>query len=293
MAVIEVSAGNGFLIGQSVSSNFKIVSVSSTLELTHSDEENPKARAVNDTLTVSHAARTTYGSRTVSVASFLTFYQGTHPRSLVASASNYFALGHLALHPFFEEIGSDLVLGQDVSGERANAPKGILELTQEALGQLVRTRQVSHTLSLQSHVNHYLFKRDYYVLPTPLPPAPDASVQFIYDGITIALPRPEIGNTLTLNFTRVNRRTRGGDLVIYSDEQWPKTKTLNLTFAWLKPEQKTALLKMMQDTVGRELVYEDHYGFVWDGFIMTPAAKVTQESLNNKQVSIDFQGVRR
>lgn len=124
-------------------------------------------------------------------------------------------------------------------------------------------------------------------------PAYGFVVYFQQGATSIQLPRPEQGNTERYDFSRINRRSRGGDLILFRDEQWPKTKTLTVTFNWLSEAQKQAMLAFMQQTVGQTVVYVDHYGYTWDGFIMSPAAQVTQESLNNKSLTIDFQGVRR
>jgi hypothetical protein len=115
-------------------------------------------------------------------------------------------------------------------------------------------------------------------------------VHFIKDGQDIRLPRPEYGNGKRLDFTRINRRSRGGDLIVYRDPQWPKTKTLTLTFAWLTEAQKQALLSFLHQFLATPVQYHDHYGDVWEGIIMTPAANIVQESLNNLTVTLDFQG---
>lgn len=106
----------------------------------------------------------------------------------------------------------------------------------------------------------------------------------------ITLPRPEYGNAERFDFSRINRRSRGGDLILFRNEQWPRTKTLSLTFNWLSEQQKQQMLAFMQATIGQRVIYRDHYGNVWLGFIMTPAAEVVQESLNNKALTLDFQG---
>lgn len=118
---------------------------------------------------------------------------------------------------------------------------------------------------------------------------------FVYleslDGIpSIKLNRPEYGNVLRLDMTRINRRSRGGDLIVFREESWPKTKTLVLTFAWISDNSKRLLLKFFKDYLGQKVRYIDHLGFTWEGFIMTPAAQIIQNSRNDKNVSIEFQG---
>lgn len=109
-------------------------------------------------------------------------------------------------------------------------------------------------------------------------------------SVSIRLPRPEYGNIKKLDMTRINRRSRGGDLIVYSDSIWPKTKTLSLTFSWLSSKTVEELKQFFQQFLGKEIKYFDHLGFIWLGYIMSPAAQVIQQGRNDKTISIEFQG---
>jgi hypothetical protein len=320
MAVIEVFAANVFILGQEATSNIKVLNVTSSLNLEQVNAETPAARDVQSSLLFSHIARTTYGLLTVNVASSLNLGHSTHPKSFSFSVSNYLALSQNPAHPFFEEPISNLILTQTVLGERALHLPQTLELVQVLECVHVRSESVEHTLNLQSLVGYYLVNRTFYVTSTPLPtppapvtviPSPNQPVtetgaiitsvtgpvshpryvvSFEQGATVIQMPRPEIGNVERFDFTRVNRRSRGGDLILFRNESWPKTKTLSLTFNWITDLQKQQILNFMQATIGQRVTYRDHYGSTWLGFIMTPAAQVVQESLNNQAITLDFQG---
>jgi hypothetical protein len=294
MAVIEASAGNVFSLGQVASSNIKILNVTSSLALSDSPASTPSARSVASPIIFGHTARYTFGLHSVSVASTLNFTQYTHPKSKSLVANNYLALTQAAAHPLYGEAVSVLSLSQVLDAARAIGNPQTITFGQVATGNLVRGVTLEHSLDLASLVAYYLVKRSFYVTSTPIPNPPVQNFVYFQQGSTsIAFPRPEPGNVLRFDFSRINRRSRGGDLILFRDEQWPKTKTHTLTFNWLSEIQKQQLLTFMQNTIGQIVVYVDHYGYTWDGFIMTPAAQFTQESLNNKSVTLDFQGVRR
>lgn len=301
MAVINVFAGNILNLNSEASSNFKILSVSNDILFVDSFQEVPYSQRLSSLVPFGHTVHTTYGSYVASVASFLNLGQSTHPKVKVESVSNYLALTHAVLRSPFEEIVSVLDLQQVLTAALAkNAPNN-LNITQTVTKSLIKGPSVTHSLNLSSLVAYYLNDRNFYVANIPTLPGVLSTpcgvdrnqVMFSQGSIIIKLPRPELGNQERFDFTRINRRSRGGDLIVYRDNQWPRTKTLTLTFAWLSEAQKQSILSFIQSTVGQEVSYADHYGNTWNGFIMTPTNKVVQESLNNKTLSLEFQGVKQ
>lgn len=293
MAVIEVFAGNILALQSAARSNFKILNVSSQLNLVDTERPTLHYRSPNNTLQLSHTARLTFGLKSVSVASSLSLTQTTHPKSKAVSVSNYFALSHVAGHPLVRDMSQTLALGQIVAVQRVYAPHQQLVLTQVVDCDVIRTLALISEINFRSNLAYFKADRSFYVTLTPLP-TPPANYTYLQFGATnIQLPRPEYGNNKKFDFSRINRRSRGGDLIIFRDEEWPKTVTLNMSFHWLKETQKVQLLQFMYDTLGKQVVFLDHYGNTWDGYIMTPSAQIVQESINNKTLNIDFQGVKR
>jgi hypothetical protein len=243
----------------------------------------------------------TYGRLSVDVASSLLLSHLVHPKSHSESVSNYFALWQSLFKPLGGDATSNLNVEQIVEVVRATALKQNLSLIGVVSKQWIHNENPESNLNLESFVGLYKVDRCHYItaIPIPTPPVPidipgvglRNVVYFEQTPLSIQLPRPEIGNNERFDFSRINRRSRGGDLILFRDEQWPKTKTLTLTFAWLSEFQKHEILDFMQKTIGQEIVYIDHYGRTWDGFIMTPAAPVTQQSLNDLSLTLDFQGI--
>jgi hypothetical protein len=107
----------------------------------------------------------------------------------------------------------------------------------------------------------------------------------------LALPRPELDNDKRFDFTRINRRSRGNDLIVFRDNAWPRTKTLTLTFSWLRRELIDGILYFLDLTLGKQVKYYDHYGKTWNGFIMTPAAHIQEATTNDRTITLEYQGV--
>lgn len=102
--------------------------------------------------------------------------------------------------------------------------------------------------------------------------------------------RPILGNGNALMFTRINRRTRGGDLIIFRDNEWPKTETLNLTFDFDTDAEMKRMLNMLRITAGEFIYYRDHENRLWYGIIQNPEAEAQQSGRNSYTITIVFEG---
>lgn len=139
--------------------------------------------------------------------------------------------------------------------------------------------------------------------PTP-PPADLPALAGLPDGVrfrlsypatgtatdTLDLRAPDFGNQDRLAFSRINRETRGGTLIVYADPLWPKQQTLNLNFSGLKREVSQALLTFIDDHLGEQIKLLDWEGRAWVGVIMTPNEPVIEDSRNRFHASFEFEG---
>jgi hypothetical protein len=121
-----------------------------------------------------------------------------------------------------------------------------------------------------------------FLLYYPPLPAPPADI--------VVLRKPEFGNKDRLQFNRISRETRGGTLVVYADPMWPKTQTLVLTFAALKPFQAFNLQRFMETYLGLEIGLTDWEGRQWTGVIINPNDPVVQDSKFSFTGSFEFEG---
>lgn len=115
-------------------------------------------------------------------------------------------------------------------------------------------------------------------------------VRFQYQEIDFQLRNPEFNDTQSIEYTRLNRRTRGGDLIIFRDENWPKAEIFRLTFTLLKNE-KEQLLNLIKRSLGKNITYTDHEGYTWSGLITNPETPITKDNQYSETVVIEFQVV--
>lgn len=116
------------------------------------------------------------------------------------------------------------------------------------------------------------------------------TVRFTYQGVNYDFRRPIIGNTDELSFQRVNRRTRGGDLVLFRDPDWPKTEVLSLTFDFDTDAEAHRLLNFIKASIGTNMTYRDHENRVWSGVIQNPDAEIVQIGRFSFRLTVLFEG---
>lgn len=108
-------------------------------------------------------------------------------------------------------------------------------------------------------------------------------------SLSIQLRNPEFGNSDSVDVRRINRKTRGGDLMVYRDPIWPKTRIFKVNFIFLKQDDLSRLLDFIHRTVGQIVTYTDYEGQVWSGIIITPGDEVSQPGTNNYAATFSFQ----
>jgi hypothetical protein len=143
--------------------------------------------------------------------------------------------------------------------------------------------------------------------PTP----PDASVPFapglpdgerfqlLYPGIgqatdTVELRAPNLDNRERLSFTRINRETRGGRLIVFADPTWPTLNTLVLSFSGLSKAEVDSLQAFMVAHLGEEVGLIDWEGRQWVGVITSPDERAVQDGGGcdgNWTIGLEFEGV--
>jgi len=113
---------------------------------------------------------------------------------------------------------------------------------------------------------------------------------FVSPTLTVVLRNPEYANKDDLSFNRVNRQTRGGTLVVFVDQTWPKTQKLAVEIRWLKPAQVTDLLELFTSSLGKEVGLLDHENRLWRGIIINPDTPVANPGRDDYTVSFEFEG---
>jgi len=115
-------------------------------------------------------------------------------------------------------------------------------------------------------------------------------VKFEFNQYTWLFRRPDLGNQDEIAFTRVNRKTRGGDLIIFRDADWPKTEVQIIKFDFNSEAELRSMQNMIRQTLGSVMYYTDHENKRWVGFIQNPDTEAVQSGLNNYTITLKFEG---
>jgi hypothetical protein len=92
---------------------------------------------------------------------------------------------------------------------------------------------------------------------------------------TVTLRPPDFGNIERLGFTRILRKTRGGAIKSFYDEDWPKEDILTFNITGISQDEKDDLVLFLAASLGKEIGLVDHEGFTWLGIILNPNAPIT------------------
>lgn len=112
-----------------------------------------------------------------------------------------------------------------------------------------------------------------------------------YEQYSITLRNPDFSNTEDLEISRINRKSRGGDLLMFRDPIWPVTQNLNYKFSFLKQSDLNNLLHFMDLTLGQTVTLVDYEGRTWTGIIITPGSEVSQPERQDFAAQFQFQGI--
>ena len=116
------------------------------------------------------------------------------------------------------------------------------------------------------------------------------SITLVSGTTVVELRDPDFGNQLKVEITRINRKSRGGDQIIYKDLAWPITKTISYKFSYLSQTDVYNLMNFINLTLGQNILLIDFETRSWIGVIITPAAKITQPEREGFSAQFEFQG---
>ncbi len=116
-------------------------------------------------------------------------------------------------------------------------------------------------------------------------------ITYICGAQSLTLPAPDFENHEKYSFTRVNQRTRGGDLIVYRQDYWPKSKTLSMQFSRLNRLQRDAVFAFVQLTLGQLMTIVTQENVVYQGVIVTPEVEMKESLRDQSVVTIDFETI--
>jgi hypothetical protein len=108
-------------------------------------------------------------------------------------------------------------------------------------------------------------------------------------SLSVTLRNPDIGDSETIESRRIQRKNRGGDLIMFRDPIWPKFQTLSYEWSFLKRNDLLSLLEFVKETLGQEITLTDYNGRTYTAIITTPSEEVTQAGRKNFTAKLSFQ----
>jgi hypothetical protein len=285
----ELSVFHTWVPAQVVTQKPERRTIQSTLFFGQSIRHNIRTRKLSSQLGLTQSVRLRTSVYNLAVTSSLHFSQ------TVGRNPIYLSVNHLLFHwqtvqrPKWEKVTSLLKPGQTVIGHGCKAVKSVLQFNQTVVGNVVRPRTITQNPGFVSGVSAWVADPNFnYLNPTF---TVIEKVRFKYGNYQFYLRKPDFDDSYTYDFTRINRRSRGGDLIISRASFWPKTTELNIRFTFLSQAEIDQLLYFLEITLGKRCRYLNYDNVEWEGFITNPQAVAQQIGRSNQALTIEFQGV--
>jgi hypothetical protein len=289
--IYDLLVGNVLDLSQSVAVSPTYINVSQSLILSQLVQKNIRTRGPQSSLALGQ----TLGVQKVlnlAVGNFLDFQQQVRNRPpIYLSVQSPLILWHSVKRPYVLDITHPLTLTQNLDVEASTGTRQTLGLSHSVQVQVIRNFNISHALTFRSRTNISSVGPN-FILPVRTDVVPSTLVTFTYGAFSFQTRTPDWNNKNTLEFSRINRKSRGGDLIIYRDPQWPESITLDMTFSALTEQQKDQFRTLFRISLGRPILFVDHLGDTWAGIILNPGTEISQTGRNQWQVEFQLQGSR-
>lgn len=100
------------------------------------------------------------------------------------------------------------------------------------------------------------------------------SFNISYSTYSVDLPNPQLEDIRRFSSQSIKRRTPGGVVKVFKDDDWPVVETFIYDFVRLTQTQRDDLLELLEAGAGLEVSTNDHYGASRTGYIVTPVAEI-------------------
>ena len=121
---------------------------------------------------------------------------------------------------------------------------------------------------------------------------PQSTITLTVGSDSITLRAPLFSDREELFLERISRKTRGGDLKVYRDEQWAKIRTFRYKFDGLDADKVLEMFQFLHLSLGLKVTLVDHEGLTWEGYIVNPQGETAQYVRQcGNTTEFDFEGV--
>ena len=212
-------------------------------------------------------------------------------------------------------LGNSLTISDTINVTQGRLTKNDLSITDTVTFTRTINQQLIDPLILKSTINYkyiesYTHRKYSPFIGTstdpnaPTPPSRTEPTTVKYNNVQLSYPiespthiltldGPELSNRDLLGYTRINRETRGGTLVIFADPKWPKREQFNLQFIGLSETESQEILDFLRDSLGKQIRLRDWEGNVYVVVTLTPDNPITREGYCQNTINLNFENMSR
>src|SRR5713101_7620616 len=184
-------------------------------------------------------------------------------------------------------IGNKLIINQDLEESHCLGIKNELIFNQTLITINKYIRSINQQFVISSVVAGYVQNENCIVYVTGIP-FPSTTV-FTFGSLILTLSGPDFDNSDKIAFDRVNRTTRGGDLIITRDSQWPIEEVLIYHWGALKQKDIINAQKFVKQTLGQIINITDYQGRTYQGVIRTPMGEAAQPARSEFALHLEIE----
>jgi hypothetical protein len=221
-------------------------------------------------------------------------------KALPASATSVLSFSDEAKSVLHEELIDYIYLLSQASGYTTNGLENKLSLVSVAAFSLHRALLLVDNLSIEQNVVVTNFKqpclKEIFDPTSGEPPILVAqdhialTYPFVDPSETLTLKNPELNDVDRLDFVRINRKSRGGDLILHRESFWPETEILSYRFSFLAEKKRYEILSFMNSSLGKEIGLLDFEGRQWRGFLMSIQNDIEDSDRGGFDFALEFEG---
>lgn len=284
----EVEIHDLLLLTDSEKTRPRVALGHSLLSLTERVKVSPIKISIFQTLNLNQGVNFRNAIKNVSISQ--NFHLEVHVRKgPLAQVIDTLFLMHSASIVKYDNPSHTLVFTQSVIGNIAKPASNILIFTESVITRMIRAMIITDLFSPISLGSAYKETCDFIATGPVVLTSPD-HITLSFGNLSIDLRNPDFGESQGFESSRINRKTRAGELIIFRNPNWPKSKTLRYQFSFLKESQAKALLAFFEQTAGQEITLVDFEGRTWLGIIRTPATNVIEQGRYNYTAEFEFEG---
>lgn len=290
--IYDIQVSNALSFSQTVKVPVTYIQVNSVLTWNQLVAKNIRTRVSGSSLLFSQAVSFHKTINKISIGNTLTLTQDGRPTPISLTLIQTLFQWQNAYRNLGGNVSNQLSLSQVVADSNSKGTNATVAFTQSVAVKIVRNIAVVTQYAAVSNAA-ITSSAGVALIINPTTIVPQSKVTFTFGAFTFQVRKPDFDNSTKLEFSRINRRSRGGDLIIYRDPMWPESITLMMSFSLLSPTDKDNFKRLFKVSLGELVRYDDYLGQSWSGIILNPGEPIVQYGLGDRfTTKVELQGSR-